>query len=74
MDNVRTLLLSFVSQWLVKHLPNFKKTVTCGVTVFADYIGLKYLVMFPEGQSVIIVLRCHEININLCLIFGQYFG
>ena len=33
-----------------------------------DYISLMSLVMFPEGgQSVTIVQRCQEFNINLCV-------
>ena len=38
------------------------------------FIEINSLVMFPEGRSVIIVRRYHEINIKLYLIFGQYFG
>ena len=72
-DNIRTLLFSFVSQWVVMHFPNFKGIfhIWCYYlcTVFADYISLMYLMMFPEGNAL-----CKEININLCLIFGQYFG
>ena len=37
-----------------------------------DYISLMSLVIFPEGgQSVILVQRCHEININLCVSYSD---
>ena len=31
--------------------------------------------VFSDVSGTVIIMRhCHEININLCLIFGQYFG
>ena len=73
-----TLLMSFVSHWVVMYFSKFKGRlhILCYwlCNVFVYYIGQMSLVMFPEGQSVIIVRRYHEINIHLYLIFGQYFG